>query len=68
MKINDINPRFQIGQKVWSVVGESEKGVVINWMYTRRENTITYQVSFDPNLESKWYFQEELSDSPIFNN
>lgn len=64
----ELNPKFKVGQLVWSVVGELLKGIVINWMYTRRENTITYQVSFDPNLESKWYFQEELSDSPIFNN
>lgn len=64
----ELNPKFKVGQPVWSIVGEILKGIVINWMYTRRENTITYQVSFDPNLESKWYFQEELSDSPIFNN
>lgn len=64
----ELNPKFKVGQLVWSVVGELLKGIVINWMYTRRENTITYQVSFDPNIESKWYFQEELSDSPIFNN
>lgn len=64
----ELNPKFKVGQLVWSVVGELLKGIVINWMYTRRENTITYQVSFDPNIESKWYFKEELSDSPIFNN
>jgi len=68
MIVKELNPRFKIGQKVWSVVGESDKGVVIDWSYNHRENTIRYQVSFDPNFDSKWYYQEELGDIQLFNN
>lgn len=61
-----IHPKFKIGQTVWSRVGELQKGIVIDWNYQRRTNTITYQVTFDTIAESKWYFDEELSDSQIF--
>lgn len=35
-----IHPKFKIGNLVWSRVGELQKGIVIDWNYQRRTNTI----------------------------
>lgn len=63
----EIKPKYLVGQPVWSRVGDFQKGIVIDWSYQRRTNTITYQVTFDPASTSLWYFEEELSDAQIFN-
>lgn len=62
----EIYPKFQIGDTVWSKVGEFAKGIVIDWIYQRRTRSITYLVTFSPNDESKWYFDEEISEIQIF--
>ena len=63
-----LNPSFNIGQKVWSSLGDNEYGIILDWSYRRRENCIIYLVSFGANESSKWFYEEELSDNIVFQN
>jgi len=63
-----LEPKYSIGQEVWSSVGDHQRGIVIDWMYSYRERVITYQVTFGADNASLYYYEEELSESPIYHN
>ena len=58
--------RFQIGQKVYHVVGETKAGVIIDICYKFRTGQYEYCVTFDPLTSSMWYFEDELTETPNF--
>ncbi len=64
MTIKD--PKFKIGQKVFHVVPDSDPGVIVNIEYLFAERLYYYQVAFDVNRETLWYFEHELSTEKNF--
>ena len=61
-----INPVFEIGQRVYSVLPDSPVGIVIDIDYCFSADKILYKVSFDATRESLWYNEIELSETKTF--
>lgn len=59
-------PKFQIGDIVYHATPDSPKGIVIDIKYGYRTREHEYRVAFAPDVDSLWYYVEELSGSPIF--
>lgn len=59
-------PKFNIGQRVYHVIPESECGVVINIKFDYLTGLHEYQVAFSASAESIWYYEHELSTDKIF--
>lgn len=59
--------RFNIGDKVYHLKGESDVGFVVDARYTLLMNLWEYQVVFHHMEVSLWYYDHELSETPVFN-
>lgn len=46
-----VNPRFQIGQRIFHAAPESEAGIIIDWAYTRSTDMVYYTVALGFNSE-----------------
>ena len=60
------NRKYNIGDAVYHVTPESDKGIVINANYNLLFDLWTYQVSFSPNMESLDYYEHELQETKTF--
>ncbi len=60
------NPKYNIGQSVYHVTPESDKGVVLDCIYSLRKNQWEYLVTFRANEQSLIYYEEELSENKIY--
>ncbi len=60
------NPKYNIGQSVYHVTTESDKGVVLDCIYSLRKNQWEYLVTFRANEQSLIYYEEELSENKIY--
>ncbi len=58
-------PKFNITDKVYSMTGNADPGIVIDARYSLLTNLWEYQVTFSPFEESKWYYVHELSDKKV---
>lgn len=58
--------RFEIKQKVYHNSPDGPAGVVIDCRYSMRADEWEYLVSFSAEVESLWYYEEELSEHKIF--
>lgn len=61
-----MNPKFNIGQKVWHCTPESDTGIVIDCVYSLYNNKWTYEVTFSTESPTLLYNENELSDRKIF--
>lgn len=59
-------PKYNIGDKVFHVLPESDCGIVIDIKYSYLTRTHEYQVVFSVNSDSLWYYEHELSISKMF--
>lgn len=60
-------PKYKIGDRVFHITPESDRGVVINARYELVSNVWEFQVAFSAIMESLWYFEHELIDHKVFN-
>lgn len=58
--------RFEIKQKVYHNSPDGPAGLVIDCRYSMRVDEWEYLVSFSAEVESLWYYEEELSEHKIF--
>lgn len=58
-------PKFKILDKVYSVTGNSDPGIVIDATFHLLSKIWEYQVTFSPFEGSKWYYGHELSDKKV---
>lgn len=60
------NRKYNVGDTVYHVTPESDKGIVINAYYNLLFNLWTYQVTFSPHTESLDYYEHELQETKTF--
>lgn len=66
MKIQ-INTKFDIGDSVYHITPESDKGIILDIQYFVYTNTIRYYVTFGRAADAyDWYDESELSTSKVF--
>ena len=58
--------RFEIKQKVYHNSPDGPAGLVIDCRYSMRADDWEYLVSFSVEVDSLWYYEEELSEHKIF--
>ncbi|MDH4127142.1 MAG: hypothetical protein OEV44_00200 [Spirochaetota bacterium] len=57
-------PAFKIGQKVYHICSESDKGIIVDITYSVRTKIISYQVIFGRTAnDDVWCNEFELSES-----
>ena len=61
-----LQPKFSIGQKVYSVLPDTSVGVVIDIRFSFLTNVMEYQVSFVHTEQALWYINVELSEIPVY--
>jgi hypothetical protein len=66
MKRHTIEIRFEPGERVYYMLPDSPAGIVLDWRYASDVGQIQYCVSFSHETESLWYYEFELSETPIF--
>lgn len=59
-------PKFNIGDAVYHVTPDSDKGIVINIKYEYLTSLHEYQVAFSADTESIWYYEHELTTTKTF--
>ncbi len=60
-------PKYNIGDYVYHITPESDKGVVLDCIYSARKKEWEYLVTFGVNQESLMYYEDELTETKIFN-
>lgn len=66
IKLYTFCARHRIGDAVYHVTGESQKGFVIDVRYSVRDSQVEYLVVFNHTQPPLSYYEDELSSSPIF--
>lgn len=61
-----MKPKFNIKDRVYHVVPESDCGVVIDIRYSYATKHFEYQIAFSASSESLWYYEHELSQDKTF--
>ncbi len=59
-------PKYNIGQSVYHVTPDSDKGIVLDCIYSLRKNQWEYLVAFSANATSLVYYEEELTENKTF--
>lgn len=59
-------PKFEIGERVYHITPDSDPGVVLDCNFSMRENAWSYLVTFGPEKDSLFYYEDELTTSKIF--
>lgn len=59
-------PKFNIGDRVYHVIPESNCGIVVNIRYEYLTGLHEYHVAFSETSESLWYYEHELQTSKTF--
>ncbi len=62
-----IETKFNIGDSVYHATPDSNRGIVLDCIYSLRNKEWTYLVAFGGDMESLVYYEEELTDTKIFN-
>jgi hypothetical protein len=60
------DPKFNIGDRVYHIIPESEQGIVKNIQYLFAERLFVYEVVFCESKEPLWHFEHELSPNKLF--
>ena len=60
-----IEPKFSIGERVYSALPESPVGIVTDITYRFSSGIIGYEVAFDPMAPSMSYQEYELSKERV---
>lgn len=59
-------PKFQIGDVVFHITPESDKGVVLDGCYSLLDDRWQYKVTFGIRDNDYWYDEHELLSTPTF--
>ncbi len=59
-------PKYNIGQGVYHATPDSDKGIVLDCIYSLRKNQWEYLVAFSANTTSLVYYEEELTETKTF--
>ena len=60
------NRKYNIGDAVYHITPESDKGIVIDANYNLLCNIWTYRVTFSPHTECLYYYEHELQETKTF--
>ena len=60
-----MNNKYNIGDEVYHVTPESDKGVVVDWRYNAYSGIYGYFVTWGPK-DADWYVATELSETKVF--
>lgn len=67
MKQITFTPRFEIGQDIYHKTPDSDKGIIIDIIYSILTGLITYSIAFGRNGSDQVdCFEHELSEDKIF--
>jgi uncharacterized protein (UPF0303 family) len=60
-------PKYKIGQNIWHITPESDKGIIVDISYKARTKEIMYNVIFGRGPDDDlWCHEFELIDSKQF--
>ena len=58
-------PRFEIGQKIYSALYEGGDGIIIDITYSYRKNEHSYLISQGIGLPQDWMLAMEISNEKV---